>query len=74
LWWKTFFHIKFLIIKIFVKLGKDKVNTLSLVMHRVRFFKNLQKKSTLPFNKGWNSWNHQFPKFHFVIYFSWMPL
>jgi hypothetical protein len=32
--------------------------TLSLVIHRVRFLKNLEK-STLAFNAGWNSENHQ---------------
>jgi hypothetical protein len=40
--------------EISVKSGKDRVSTPSLVIHRVRLKKNLQK-STLAFNGGWNS-------------------
>jgi hypothetical protein len=39
------------IIEISVKSGKDSTSTLSLVIQRVRFLKNLQK-STLAFNRG----------------------
>jgi len=39
------------IIEISVKSGKDSTSTLSLVIHRVRFLKNLQK-CRLVFNRG----------------------
>jgi hypothetical protein len=64
LWWKTLFHIKFLIIKIFIKSAKNKVNTSSLVIHRVKLKNNLQK-STFSINFG------GFSNFHLVFFFSW---
>jgi hypothetical protein len=55
------------LIEISAKSGKDSTSTLSLVINRVRFKKNLPPNSTLAF-KGWkagNSGNHQwFPEFH----------
>jgi hypothetical protein len=44
-------RIAVLLIEISVKSGKDRVSTPSLVIHRVRFKKNLQK-STLAFKRG----------------------
>ncbi len=41
-------------IRISVKSGKDSTSTLTLVIHRVRFVKSLQK-STLAFKGRWNS-------------------
>jgi hypothetical protein len=52
------YFFPWLIIEISVKSGKDSTSTLSLLIHRVRSKKNLQK-STLAFNGGWNSENHQ---------------
>jgi len=44
-------------LKFYVKLGKHNTKTLSLVQNRVRFKKDLQR-STLAFNRGWNSAMH----------------
>jgi hypothetical protein len=50
-----------------VKSGKYSTSTLSLVISRVRFFKNLHK-NTLAFNgRG------EFSEFHPVFPFSWVP-
>jgi hypothetical protein len=40
------------LLEISVKPGKDSTSTLSLVIHRMRFLKNLQK-NTLAFKGGW---------------------
>jgi len=41
------------------KSGKVSTSTLTLVIHKVRISKNVQN-STVAFNWGWNSENHQF--------------
>ncbi len=63
-----------LTIQISVKSGKDSTNTLSLVIHRVRFRKTLQKNYiSIQRGGGGDPGNHQFPEFHLVFLFSWAP-
>ncbi len=61
------------IIEFSIKSGKHSTRTLSLVQIRVRFFKTW-KRSTLAFNKGWNSEMHHFfgGKLSFILF--WPPL
>ncbi len=59
---KMMYHKYHNTLEISVKLEKNSTNTLSLVIHRVRFKKNLQER-TLAFKRGaegGNSGNRQF--------------
>ncbi len=62
-----------LTIEISVKSGKDNTNTLSLVIHRVRFKKALQKKHISIQGGVENPGNHGFLELHPVFLFCWAP-